>query len=76
MVGYLNENQLNVNDSYLKGYYGDNKENYKINDYHYPIKIDAHHGHKHHGDNHHTNQNEHHDKKGENSHDKQKKAHH
>ena len=46
LVGYLNENQLNVNDSYFRGFFGDSKSQYYINDYHtpFPLKKKEHHG--------------------------------
>lgn len=48
LVGFINENQLNVNESYLKGFYGDDKSKYYMNDYHTPFKIDKKHNNGHH----------------------------
>ena len=40
LIGFLNEHQLNVNNSYFKGFYGDDKSQYYINDYHVPFPLE------------------------------------
>jgi hypothetical protein len=45
LVGYLNENQLNVNDSYYRNYHHNDEEKSFLNDWHDPYHLQK----KHHG---------------------------